>query len=205
MNRPEQELRQQHRADDRHGERDAGRHDRRAERGVQILPDQQRRDADADRSEIGVAEPQRLPELEVLSLSCVDGLQLRERRSRDELGEIAARRQHLAFARRIGMRHGHAFDVHDRREGDVLGIEARFENRPEPRIVVQRPVRGGRVGVGAHDFVRAMKDRVGDELRARAAFFEAHARQAGEVQEAQEDDDRAHDRRDAEDLFAFDA
>ena len=60
VNRPQQQLREQHRADDRHGQRDDGRHDARAERRVQILPDQQRRDADADRAEIGVAEQQRL-------------------------------------------------------------------------------------------------------------------------------------------------
>ena len=204
VNRSQQKLREEHRAHDRDGERDTGHHDGGAKRGVQILPDQQRRHPDANRSEIGVAEPQRLPEFEILSLPRVDRLQLRQRRSREQLGEVAARRQHLAFARRIGMRDGEAFDVHERGVGDVLRIEARFENRPEARILVQCVVRGGGVGVGAHHFLCAMKDGVRDQLRARAAVLEADARQTREVQKAQEDDDRADDRRDAENLLPFD-
>lgn len=167
MNGSQQELRQEHRADDRERERDAGRYGRRAERGAQILADQQRRDADADRSEIGVAEPQRLPELEVLPLSSIDGPQLGQRRSRDELGEIAARRQHPTFARGIRGGDSQPFDVDDRGEGDILGIEARFENGPEARVFAQRPVRGGRVGIRGHDLARAMKNRVAHKLGAR--------------------------------------
>ena len=70
---------------------------------------------------------------------------------------------------------------------------------------MQRPVRGDGVGVRGHDLLRAMENRVGHQLGARAAFLQAHPRQIGEVQEAQEDDDRADDRRDAENLLAFDA
>ena len=40
---------------------------------------------------------------------------------------------------------------------------------------------------------------------ARAALVEADLREPRQVQEAQDDDDRADDRRDAEDLLAFDA
>src|SRR5207248_10420748 len=68
------------------------------------------------------------------------------------------------------------------------------------RILVQRVIRGGAVGVGVDHAARAMIDGVRDQLRARAAFLKADPRQAREVQEAQENDDRTDDRRDAEDL-----
>jgi hypothetical protein len=68
MNGPEQKLREQHRAQDRDGERGTGRDDRRPQRRIEILPDEECRDADPNRSEIGVRQSERLPEFEVLSL-----------------------------------------------------------------------------------------------------------------------------------------
>ena len=99
-------------------------------------------------------------------------------------------------------------DVHDGGKRDVLGVEARFEDRPKAGIFAQRLVSSlgfGAGGARARDREGAVKDGVGDELRARAALFKADARQVGQVQQAQEDDDHAHDGRDAEDLLAFDA
>ena len=43
---------------------------------------------------------------------------------------------------RIGVRDGDVADVHDRGERDVLGVEARFEDRPQAGILAQRLVRG---------------------------------------------------------------
>ena len=58
VNRPQQQLRQQHRADDRDGEREARGDDRRAKRRIEIFPNEQRGYAHTDRAEVGVAKPQ---------------------------------------------------------------------------------------------------------------------------------------------------
>src|SRR6185295_19490615 len=101
----------------------------------QIVADQQRRDADADRSDFAIAEQQRLAVLEVLPLARVDRAQLRERRLREQLGEVAAGRQRLPFERAIAVQDGEAVDVDQRGVGDVLRVaEARLENRSEPGI-----------------------------------------------------------------------
>ena len=52
---------------------------------------------------------------------------------------------------------------------------------------------------------RTVDDGIGQQLGAGVALGEAHARQVGEMQQAQSDDDRRDDRRDTEDRLAFDA
>ena len=183
MDRPEQELRKQHRDDHRHRQRRTrGRH-RRAERRVQILPHEQGRHADADRSEVGVAEPQWLAVFQIASLPRVDRDKLRQRGARHRRRQVAADRQRLPLEHGIGVHHGRPVDVHDRREDHVLGVQARHENGPEPGIRAQRLVWRG---AGDHHLTRAMINGVGNELRARAALLEADARQPGEIQEAQQ-------------------
>ena len=65
VNRPEQQLREGHRPEHRDAQREERRPDRVAEASGQVVADEQRRHADADRAEFGVAEQQRLPQLEV--------------------------------------------------------------------------------------------------------------------------------------------
>ena len=122
VDRPQQPLRQQRRDEDRDRERGAGDGHRRAERRVEILPDQQRRDTDPDCADLRTAEEQRLAELEVLSLAGVNRDQLRQRR------------QLLTLEQRIGMGDGEAVCVDDRRERDVLRVQTRFEHRAQTRI-----------------------------------------------------------------------
>jgi hypothetical protein len=50
-----------------------------------------------------------------------------------------------------------------------------------------------------------MQNRLGQQVGARAALFETDARQLREIDDAQDHDDRADDRRDAKNLLAFDA
>ena len=109
----------------------------RAERQRQIVADQQRRDADPNRAELGVTEQQRLPELEVRPCrcrwcsSCVE-------RAAATASPVAARRQRLAFERGIGVGHGDVVRVGDGGKRDVLGVEAGFEDRPQAGIAAQR-------------------------------------------------------------------
>ena len=72
MDRAQQQLREQHRDDDRDRQRDERRRNRRRQRGVEVLTDEQRGDADANRSELRVAEEQRLAELDGAPLAPVD-------------------------------------------------------------------------------------------------------------------------------------
>ena len=87
---------------------------------------------------------------------------------------------------------------------NVTFFEYRLDSRIDrsPGSVAQRLVRIGAVG---DHFAGAMEDGVGEQLGARAALVEADLRQPRQVQHAQHDDDRADDRRDAEDLLALDA
>ena len=190
VDRPEEELRQQR--------RDQHRHRQRAERGdqcgtqrlVEVLADQQRRHADARRSNLGVAEQQRAAELEVLPLARVDRAQLRQRRPLEQLAEVADRRQPLPFERPIGVRHGHAVDIGQRRVHHVLRVEARLEDRAQAGIGAQR---GERLGAADHHLLGAVVDRVGQQLGTRPALVEADARQPRQVQHTQDDDDHDDD------------
>ena len=87
---------------------------------------------------------------------------------------------------------------------NVTFFEYRLDSRIDrrPGIAVQRLI-----GIDPldDDFAGAMEDGVRQQLRPRLAFVQADASEASQVHQAQHDDDRADDRRDAEDLLAFDA
>jgi hypothetical protein len=91
--------------------------------------------------------------------------------------------------------------VDDRGERHVVRIEARFEDRPQARVDAQREA----AAVGRHHVAGTLIDRLLEHHGARAALFQADAGQPREKVQAQQHDDRADDRSDAEDLLAFDA
>src|SRR5205814_2022239 len=97
---PQRVVGRSHRRE-RRAQRRQGRRQRRAQRLIEILPDQQRRYADAGRADLGVAQQQRAAELEILSLARIDGEQLRQRRLSQQLPEVADRRQRLPFERSV--------------------------------------------------------------------------------------------------------
>ena len=202
VNRPQEELREQRRDQDRHSQRPQGRHNRRPQRLIQILPNQQRRHANPRRTNLRVAQEQRSAKLEVLPLARIDREQLRQRRLLQQLPEIADRRKRLHLERFVGVCHRDSAVVHQRCVHHVLGIQARLENRTQSRI---RPQCRKRFGAADDHLLRAVIDRVGEQLGARAALVEADAREAREVQHAEHHDDRDDDRRDADDLFTFDS
>ena len=202
VNRPEQQLRQQARHKHRDRQRREGGGSGGSERRVEVLPDQQRRNADAERRELGVAEQQRLLELQIAPLARVDGHQLRQRRTRKEPAQVAARRQRLTVESGIGVRDDEVVHVDDRRKRHVLGVETRGENRPQTGIGAQRLVR---IGAFANHFPRPLIDGARDKVCPGLAFFEAHSSEPRKVQQAQHHDDRADERRNAENLLPFDA
>jgi hypothetical protein len=118
------------------------------------------------------------------------------------VAEVAYRRQRLSFEQPVGVSDRHAVDVHERGIGHVLRVQARLEDRPQAGVAAQRRER---IGAADHDLLRAVIDRVAEQLGARVALVEADLRQPRQVQHAQDDDDHDDDRRDAEDLLAFDA
>ena len=201
VNRPEQQLCEQHRHDDGHGQRGDGRGQRGSQRSDQVVANQQRRDAHPNGSEFGVAAQERMPEHERLPLASVDGRQLHERRPLEQLRQIVAVRQRLPFERSVAVDDRHPVDVGNRRKNHVFGIQTGLENRSQARVVAQRPGEIARFG----DFARAIIDRVRQVLRAGAAFLQADTRERGQVQNAQHDDHHADERRDAEHLLALDS
>jgi hypothetical protein len=202
MDRAEHQLRQQHRAEHRHAERNQGGQRRRPERGVEVAANQQRRDPDPDRAELGVAEQQRLAELEVHPLAPINRAELVHRRSIEDRVQVGRIRNPAAFERRVGVRHRHTVGIDDRRKRDVLRVQARLEDRSQARIAVQRLVR---VDPRDHDLAGAMKHRVGQQFRPRLAFVQAHAGEPRQLHQAQHHDDDADDRRHAKNLLALDA
>ena len=202
VNRPQQQLRQQRRYHHRHRQRGERRQQRRRQRLIEILANQQRRHANARRGNFPVAQHQRPAELQVLPLAGVDRDELRERRARQQRAEIGRRRQRLPLERSIGVRDDHAARVGERGIHDVLRIQARFENRSQSGVGAQRRQR---IGAAHLQLLRALIDRVGHQLGARAALVEADARQLRQVQHAQDDDHHADQGGDAEDLLAFNA
>jgi hypothetical protein len=102
------------------------------------------------------------------------------------------------------VRDGGPGGVHDRGKNDVLRIQARLQNRPQPGVGAQRLVlAAGRL---RRDHVpRPIVDGVGQQLGARAALLQADTREVAQKEQAQENDDRADDRRHADDLLGFDA
>jgi hypothetical protein len=201
MNRPQHQLRQQHRPEHRDAEGDERRQRRRPQRGVEIAADQQRRHADPDRSELGVAEQQRLAELQVHPLAAIDRAQLIDRRPLENRIQVVGERHPAALERRVGVRHRHAACVDNRRERHVLRVQTRLEDRSQPGIAVQRLV-----GVDAchHHLAGAVEDGVRQQLGTRPALVEADAGQTRQLHQAQDHDDHADDRGDAEDLLALD-
>src|SRR5262249_19720825 len=101
VNRTQQQLREQHRDEDRDRQGGERRPDPRPQRLVQVVADQQRRDTDANRSDLAIAEQQRLAMFEVLALARVDRAQLLERRLLEQPGEVAAGGQRLSFERAV--------------------------------------------------------------------------------------------------------
>jgi hypothetical protein len=84
--------------------------------------------------------------------------------------------------------------VDDRRENHVLRVDVGFEDRAQAGVGAQGMVR---IVALAHHFPGTMEDRVGEQFGASTALLEPHAGQPREVQQAQDHDDRADDRRDA--------
>ena len=194
MNRPQQQLGEEHRDHDRHGEREQRRDNHGAQRFVQIAPDQQRRDADADRPQILVGDEQRNVDFEIAAASAVDGVQLRDPGSPEDVHEIGRRRQLLAFEVVLRRSDDDPGGIDDGRVRDVLGIQARLEHRPHPGAAAQ-PFVG--IAALADHLERALVDRVGDEFGARSALVEADEHEPRQMHHAQDDDDRPDDRRDA--------
>ena len=92
------------------------------------------------------------------------------------------------------MNDGQAGGVDDRRKGDVLRVEARLENRPQPRIVLE-----GLHGVAGplHCLESPVEDGFGDEVRAGLAFVQADPGKPRQVHQAQACRHGANDQRDA--------
>jgi hypothetical protein len=108
----------------------------------------------------------------------------------------------LPFEQRIGVSDRESTGVDDRRERDVLRVQARLEHRPQPGIGADGLERIGAVG---HQVSRAMINGVRHVIRSSATLVGAHRGEARQVQNAHTHDHHADNRRDAEDLLAFDA
>ena len=100
------------------------------------------------------------------------------------------------------MGHDDIRGIQNGRIGDVLGVDARLENRPETRILAKR---GIRIGLSSDDLTRAMIDGVGQQVAARLAFLETDARQRRQIDRAEHHDHHDDDRGDAGDLLRLDA
>ena len=61
-----------------------------------------------------------------------------------------------------------------------------------------------RIDAVDHDLARTLINRICEEFGATVTLVKAHLGETRQVHQAQHDDDRANDRRHAEDLFAFD-
>jgi hypothetical protein len=144
VDRAQQPLGQQHRDQRRNQQR--GEHDGHGalESGAQLVADQQRGHADADRPEQLIAGEQRLAHLE--RLVGVNPLQLRERARPDDRTELRLLRDDVSLARRKGVRDRHAVGPHDRRVGHAPAVaDRRIENRTEAAVGAQRCIRVRRV------------------------------------------------------------
>ena len=90
------------------------------------------------------------------------------------------------------MRDRQPVGVDDRGERDVVGVEARLEDRAQSGIGRAAP------GMGSHavadHLTRTMVNGVGQQFGARTALVEADLRQPRQVHQAQHDDHGAHDR-----------
>ena len=172
------------------------------QRRAKILPDEHRRDTDANRSEVRRAQPQRLQYLVCTTFLGVDRAQLSQGISGQQLVQVAAWREALSLTAGIGVRDDDPRCIEDGRIGDVLRVDARLENRAQAGIVAQR-----RIGIGltADHLPRAMVDGIGQQIAARLALLETHAGEQGEIDHAQHDDHEHDERRDASDLLALDA
>ena len=202
VNGTEQQLRQEHRHEARADQDHEGGQNGRPQRLIEIALDEQRRDADVNRAELGGAHEQRLPDFERPSAVGVDGAELRYRAALEERVEVAVRRKRLTDARRVAVRDRDAGHVDDRRVGHIARIRARLEDRAQAAIFTKGDAR---IAAGLHGFAGALVNRVGEQLAARLALFEPDARQRRQVEAAQDDDREPHDRRDAGDLLRLDA
>lgn len=77
-----------------------------------------------------------------------------------------------------------------------------MEDRSQARVVAQR---GVRIGLSPDDFARQLEDALREQIAPRVALVQLHACQRRQVDDAQADDHRAHDRHDAGDLLRLNA
>jgi hypothetical protein len=159
----------------------------------EIVADEQRGDADTDRAELSVAEQQRLPVF-VGSPLPVDLGELSPGPARNQILEVPARRKLPPFLAGIRVDDSQAGGVDDRRKGDVLRVEARLENRPQPRIVLEC-LHG--VAGPLHGLEGPVENRLGDQLRTGLAFVQADLGEPRQVHQAQACRHGADDQRDA--------
>ena len=133
---------------------------------------------------------QRLAVFDVAPLLGVERDELGERGTRQLGRQIGFRRENLPLEGAIRVRHHDVVRVDDRGEGDVLGIQRRLENRTETGVAAKRRVR-----IDALDdhLTRAVIHRFGEHIGARLAFFQRHAPEPRQVQQAQHHDDSAND------------
>ena len=199
---PQQQLCEKRRDQDRHAERHGRGDERGSQRGVQLLAHQYGREADSNGAKCLVAEQHRLSHFERLSFFRIDHAQLVERALLEERRKIGTLRLTQALTRGIAARDDHAARVEDDGAGHALAVNARFEDRAEPRVGTQRFVRLGAVG---DHFPRAVEDRVRKKLASCLALVQHDAGDARHVQCAQRHHRDTHDRGDAGDLLAFDA
>ncbi len=201
VNRTQQPLRQQHRADDRADQHPRRRDEHRLEPLLEVNADEQRRDADADGAEVAIAQLQGRHDLVGPAVLAEDPPQLLEPGEAGQLVEPGRGRLPAADPIRIEVRDDGAVGRDDGGVGDLRRVDRRLEDGAQPAVAGER-----RVGVwrGLDDLERPLVDGVGQQVRAVARLFEPDRGQLRQSMHAEADDHGGDERRDAEDLFRAD-
>ena len=169
---------------------------------AKLPPHQEGGDPDSDRAEVLASPFERLSHLEGLSVSGEDHPQLVERRVLDDRLQIGALGQRPSCHRPVVVHDDGAARIDDRREADVVAVDARLENRVEARILAQRHIR---IDVAGDDASRPVEDGLGEHLTAGQALLEHHVGKAVRVERAERHHRHTNDGCHADDLLDSDA
>ncbi|MNC84671.1 hypothetical protein D3C83_02300 [compost metagenome] len=202
MNRAEHHLREHPGDDDGDGDGERHRHERVFERVGELAAHQDRRHPDADRAEHLVVGDEVLAHLERLSVAAEDDLELLGRHRIGHLRQIAGQRQRAPDHGRVAVHDDSAARVDDGGVEDALAVDARLDDRLQPRVGPQRRVRVAGVDLHVGD---AVEDLVDQHRRAGVALVDDDGAEPRDVERAERHDRDRDDGGDAGDLLRADA
>ena len=189
MNRPKHPLRQQHREQRRHNQRDDDGAGGVPQGAPQLAPDQQRRHINANHPNSLIAERASAARISNVR-SEIDRAELLERAGGRQPREILLLGHRLPFERREAVRDGDLVAVDDGRVGDVGRVgAARLDNRSDAAVGAQRRVR---IGGPLRDDFRARWKIACASICPREAVLEVQAGQRGQMVAAEDSDHHDH-------------